>query len=444
MDADQPLTTRREEDVRKLCPKVGEILGDRYRVEGIIGIGGMGVVLSATQLDLDRRVAVKVLVGDAARDRESVARLAREGRALSKLTTSHVSRLLDVGTIPSTGAPFLVMEYLEGQDLARALRAHGAFSVEKTVLLALEACEALDEAHAEGIVHRDIKPSNMFLCMTSGGCLELKLLDFGISKVSAALQSGDDDNKSLTRTSQLLGSPLYMSPEQLRATRDVDSRTDVWSLGVVLYELLSGRPPFDGDTVADVCARILVMSPPPLQGVPDALAAVVMRCLEKDPQQRFANVADLARALTPFSRCCVQQPTKAVLKIEKEEKKTEEEEEEEKLVVAPFFSRARALASAITIVAIGLGVCGALRKPHASAPVVVVTSPAAASPTIEVPPPMTKTPEPEPEPEPERATATSSTTQPSVVFSQKKPRPDFVKITKSNVVSASSEPDIGY
>lgn len=358
---------RREEEARRLCPKVGEILGERYRVEGILGVGGMGAVLSATQLDLDRRVAIKVLVGNAATDRESVARLAREGRALARLTTSHVSRLLDVGSIPSTGTPFLVMEYLEGQDLARALRSHGAFSVEKTVLLALDACEALDEAHAEGIVHRDIKPSNMFLCTTSGGCTELKILDFGISKVREGRPN--EDGPSLTRTSQLLGSPLYMSPEQLRATRDVDARTDVWSLGVVLYELLSGRPPFDGETVADVCARILVSAPPPLKDVPAALAAVVMKCLEKDPERRFENVADLARSLVPFV-------------TEKKHTEVMQQQQEEEpcggLVLAPpLLSWARVLASAITIVAIGFGVWGLLRKPapNASQHVTAVTRP---------------------------------------------------------------------
>ncbi|APR83249.1 serine/threonine protein kinase [Minicystis rosea] len=279
-------------------PAVGTLIGGKYRVDGTLGEGGMGVILAATHVELDRPVALKLL--RARGSGEDEARLHREARALSRLDGEHIARVLDVGRLDD-GAPYVVIERLEGRDLARVLRDHGPLPIADAARFILEACEGIAEAHALGIVHRDLKPSNLFLTQRRDGSACLKVLDFGISKAPGTLL-GD---RSLTSPSAVMGSPWYMSPEQLASAKNVDARTDIWALGVVLHELVAGTPPFDAETAAGIGARIAAGEPPRLRDirrdVPRALEDVVLRCLAKDPNARFQTVATLARALAPFA-----------------------------------------------------------------------------------------------------------------------------------------------
>ncbi|HZU84626.1 MAG TPA: serine/threonine-protein kinase, partial [Polyangiaceae bacterium] len=277
-------------------PTPGAIVAEKYRVERVLGEGGMGVVVEATHLGLDQRVAIKFLLPEAMRHKEAVERFQREAKVAAKVKSEHVARVHDVGTLPG-GEPFIVMEYLEGSDLRQLLRG-GALAVADACEIALQACEALAQVHAAGIVHRDLKPSNLYVTRRADGSPCVKLLDFGISKFSWHDDPGTDP--ALTATATILGSPSYMSPEQLKSTKEVDARTDVWSLGAVLYEALAGRPAFRGETVPQVCAMIASDTPPALAtlrpDVPDALDRVILQCLEKDPDRR-ARLVDLSREL---------------------------------------------------------------------------------------------------------------------------------------------------
>jgi serine/threonine protein kinase len=277
---------------------VGEMLAGKYRVERVLGAGGMGVVVLARHVQLDQRVAVKFLLAQSLTNAKVVARFDREARAVVKLKSEHVARVLDVGTM-ETGAPYIVMEYLEGEDLSQTIERRGALPVAEAVDFLLQACEALAEAHAMGIVHRDLKPGNLFLTTRVDGKSLIKVLDFGISKVEGARE-----NLVLTQTAEVVGSPKYMSPEQLRASRLADARSDIWSLGVILYELLTADVPFVAETLAHLCALVISEEPRPLRALrPDVSAgieAIITRCLEKDPAKRFQNVSDLAMALDPY------------------------------------------------------------------------------------------------------------------------------------------------
>jgi serine/threonine-protein kinase len=279
----------------------GTVLAGKYRVERLLGEGGMGWVVEATHVQLEQRVAIKFMHAAQTSDNsEAIARFLREARAAARIQSEHVARVSDFGTLEN-GAPYLVMEYLEGRDLDSLLRVRGALPNQEVIDYAMQACEGLAEAHAAGIVHRDLKPANLFLARRIDGSVRVKLLDFGISKLSAP---GGTAQAAMTNTQALMGSPLYMAPEQLRSSKNVDSRADIWSLGVILYEMLGGRPPFDGETLPVVCARIMTETPEPLRAmkpqVPPALEAVVMRCLEREAKDRFQDVAALARALAPF------------------------------------------------------------------------------------------------------------------------------------------------
>jgi len=231
-----------------------------------------------------------------------VARFIREARAAVRIKSEHVARVSDVGTLEN-GSPYMVMEYLEGTDLSDLVQKRGAMSVEDAVESLLQASEAIAEAHALQIVHRDLKPANLFLIRRPDGTPSVKVLDFGISKISGPPGSASD--MGMTKTTAVMGSPLYMSPEQMASSRDVDQRTDIWALGVILYELISGRMPFNADTMPQLCAMILQQSPPPLRSiraeVPEGLERVIARCMEKDRAQRYSTVAELAQALLPFA-----------------------------------------------------------------------------------------------------------------------------------------------
>ena len=280
----------------------GTMLADKYRVERVLGRGGMGVVVAATHVELDQRVALKFLLPEAMESVEVVERFAREARAAVKIESEHVARVIDVGRLPN-GLPYMVMEYLNGRDLAALLEEQIKLSVEDALDYVLQACEAIAQAHALGIIHRDLKPANLFVTTRPDGTASIKVLDFGISKVS--LTGASPAEMNLTQTAAIMGSPTYMSPEQMRASRDVDPRADIWALGVILYELLTGQPPFGGGTMPELCASILKEAPAPIRparpDVPEALDAAILRCLEKNPAARFANVAELTSALVDYA-----------------------------------------------------------------------------------------------------------------------------------------------
>ncbi|MBK9031389.1 MAG: serine/threonine protein kinase [Myxococcales bacterium] len=272
----------------------GSVVAEKYWVERVLGRGGMGVVVAATHLQLGQRVALKFLRPEAARDSELVERFLREARSACRLRGEHVGRVVDVGTLDD-GLPYIVMEYLEGHDLATALGRGGPLPVVTAVDYLLQACVGLAEAHAAGLVHRDLKPANLFLTRRPDGTPLVKVMDFGIAKAIGRLDA------AITESAAVMGSPGYMSPEQLRSARDVDARADLWSLGVVLYELVSGRRPYDAQTITELAMLVATEPVPPLTApVPRGFAAVVMRCLEKDPARRIADVATLATALAPF------------------------------------------------------------------------------------------------------------------------------------------------
>ncbi|HEX6276322.1 MAG TPA: protein kinase [Polyangiaceae bacterium] len=278
---------------------VGEVIAGKYRVERVIGSGGMGMVVAAWHVQLDQLVAVKLLHSETAGTGDATERFRREARAAARIRCEHVARVIDVG-IWTGGIPYIVMEYLDGNDVAAELAARGPLPVEEAVDYVMQAIEALAEAHAVGIVHRDLKPGNLFLAQRADGSRLIKVLDFGISKHASAAGEA-----ALTRTSSLIGSPLYMSPEQMRSARTVDARADIWSLGAILFELLTGQTPFGGETVIEACTAILNDELPSLVAlrpdVPPQLESIIRRCLEKDRANRYPSVGDLATELATIS-----------------------------------------------------------------------------------------------------------------------------------------------
>jgi serine/threonine-protein kinase len=280
---------------------IGDVIAGKYIVERVIGEGGMGVVLAARHRELEQRVAIKFLLPEIAEQGMAAERFRREARSAARMRGAHVCRVLDVGTLEN-GVPFMVMEYLEGRDLASELEQRGRLPYEEAIGYVLQACEALAEAHAAGVIHRDLKPANLFLEACADGSRRIKVLDFGVSK---SLLDATPGLGALTKTSNLVGSPLYMSPEQLDSAKDVDARTDVWALGIVLYELMAGRTPFQGDSIPQLVTAVLHDAPRSLAmlqvDVPDGLEAVLRRSLEKRRQERYPSVAEFVHALMPFA-----------------------------------------------------------------------------------------------------------------------------------------------
>jgi serine/threonine protein kinase len=356
--------------------KPGEILDGKYTVTRLIGAGSMGFVFSAARPSLGDEVAIKVLRSELLSDAQLVARFAREARVAARIKSEHVACVFDVGHLVD-GAPFIVMERLDGKDLRWVLAERGKLPAELSVDYVLQVCEALAIAHANGITHRDIKPENLFASRQAQGEDVIKVLDFGISKMNLRAAS-DDDKLPLVKTTMAMGSPMYMSPEQIRAAKDIDGRSDIWALGCVLYELLTGNPAFSAPSVTELCALILESKPPDFAslGLPSvpALEAVIWRCIEKDPARRFQSIGELAVALCPFAptrslisieRCCIEHDVPIVIEVDRDEAATVPS------FVAPHppFNWARA--------AFGFGMacvcCALLFSPHADRPNAMAT-----------------------------------------------------------------------
>jgi serine/threonine-protein kinase len=282
----------------------GDVLLRKYRVERLIGEGGTGIVVAATHLQLEQRVALKFLRRALDSD-ELRTRFEREARAIGRIESDHVVLVLDAGALDD-GAPYMVMEYLDGRDLARVLKEDGPLPVEQAVDCMLQVCEALRKAHAAGIVHRDLKPANLFLTRrVDDDGVHVKVVDFGISKILDRRLTDDGKPHEVTSAFDVLGSPRYMAPEQIRSSRDVDGRADLWSVGAVLFQLVTGRHAFDAE--GNVHATVAVLSGEPQRlcalapHAPRELEAVVARCLEKDVTRRFQSAIELADALRPFA-----------------------------------------------------------------------------------------------------------------------------------------------
>jgi serine/threonine-protein kinase len=278
-----------------LTPDVGDVVGGKYRLLRLLGEGGMGVVFEAEHLRLKQNVAIKYLRPDVLAMPDAVQRFDREARAICRMRGPHVAHVLDVDA-DALGRPYMVMELLRGRDLEAELQDRGALPIAEAVDWVLQACAAVAEAHAAGIVHRDLKPSNLFLA-EEAGVRVLKVLDFGISKLAR-------DEPAVTSTAITLGTPLYMSPEQVRSSRDVDGRADIWSLGVILYELVAGEPPFLGTTTAAIAAIVADATPRPRSvrpDVPEGLERAIVTALAKRPDDRFPNAEALAAAIVPFA-----------------------------------------------------------------------------------------------------------------------------------------------
>ena len=281
----------------------GDVLAAKYRVERVLASGGMGVVVAARHIQLNQKVAVKVLTHNVG-TKQATARFLTEAKASAALRSDHVVHVSDVGTLDS-GQPFMVMDLLEGEDLAQVLELEGNLPIGVATEYILQACEGLAEAHAARIIHRDLKPGNLFRAKRPDGTPIIKVLDFGVSK---ALSKDVRAEGTVTTTDAVFGSPLYMSPEQMQSASKVDERSDIWSLGVVLYELLSRHMPFDAESMAGLAVRIATDPPSRLVRVlptaPLELEGVIFKCLEKDPNNRYANIAELAADLEPFCPGC--------------------------------------------------------------------------------------------------------------------------------------------
>lgn len=287
-----------------------ESLGNRYHLVRVIGSGGMGSVYEGVDVATGRRVAIKLLhevdgeYGDGRPPR--IRRFEREAKAIRSIDTPHIVSVLDAGTHPETGVPYIVLEFLEGEDLQQAIDRLGPLPPLFALKVVAQACLGLKAAHAVGVIHRDIKPANLFLCQQSGGEIVVKLLDFGIAKL---LRGGAcaEQASTLTDSGTMLGSPYYMSPDQLRNAKQADHRTDIWSIGAVLYCALTGRPPHaDIKIFVKLIAAICGQRPPPLQKlgpwVLPEVTRIVESAMEIDPSQRFPSVLamlDALRALLP-------------------------------------------------------------------------------------------------------------------------------------------------
>ena len=302
---------------RRMPVSIGDVVNGKYIVESLLGEGGVGVVVAARNIELDEPVALKFLRPEILGKAEIVARFMREAKAACSIKSEYVANVYDVGTMPD-GAPFLVMEHLEGKDLGSVIEERGQLGYREATEYIMQTCEALAVAHAKGVIHRDIKPENLFLTSRAGMNV-IKVLDFGISK--AAL-TGSIFGSALPQvhTVNLMGTPLYMAPEQIRSADGADMRSDIWALGMVLYEILTGRLPLAAPTLTELCAAILEAPLVPITeyrtDLPAGYADVLARCIERDPSKRFQNVAEMSVAFMPFApkraRICAERAAQAL------------------------------------------------------------------------------------------------------------------------------------
>lgn len=278
---------------------VGDMLLGKYRVERILGQGSMGAVVAVLHVELGELFAMKVMLPEALKSPQALSRFLREARAAARLKSEHAVRVFDVGRLDER-SPYMVMEHLNGSDLKELIRERGPLAPERAASYLLQICDVLGEAHGQGIIHRDLKPSNLFLTRRPNGAPCVKVIDFGISKLI------DSDGKRITGSGVVMGSPFYMSPEQMRGSMSIDARSDIWSLGVVLYELVTGRVPFEEKNFAQLVWRVVNEEPPaPTSARPELppwVDDIALRCLQKSPEQRFQTVADLAAALRTPTR----------------------------------------------------------------------------------------------------------------------------------------------
>jgi serine/threonine-protein kinase len=276
----------------------GTVIAGKYRVERTLGEGGMGVVVEAMHLALGHRVAVKLLRAEVAQAPECKARFLREARVAARLPPEHVVQVFDVGETKE-GVPYLVMELLTGRDLAQDLAMRGPLPIQEAVDYVLQACEGIAEAHAVGLVHRDLKPANLFLAARRGTPPVVKVLDFGLSKMFDAA-----GQPTLTQTTSNFGTPAYMSPEQIRSAKYVDPRSDQHALAMILYELITGRPPYDAESLTGLMVVISTAPPPSAREarpeVPEELDAAIQRGMAKQQAARFPSLSEFAFALAPF------------------------------------------------------------------------------------------------------------------------------------------------
>jgi len=298
------VATRHPSDPETSVLEPGSFIAGRYRVLEKIGEGGMGQLYACLDTVLSREVAVKLMQRGLASEPLVAERLMREAMLAAQLRR-HVAQVFDCGML-STGEPFIVMELLAGQDMYAVLRESGPLDPGDVSALMLQVCDGLAEAHEKGIIHRDLKPENLFCASEPDGSVTIKIVDFGVSKQVTGRRL-----RAQTNPGESVGSPQYMSPEQITSPSEVDARTDIWSLGVVMYELLTGVLPFRGGSTARICAAVLTEPTPSISDhrsdVPPALVFIIERCLEKDRQRRFADVSQLSAALaalesTPSSR----------------------------------------------------------------------------------------------------------------------------------------------
>jgi serine/threonine protein kinase len=280
--------------------QAGDVLLGKFRVERLLGRGGMGVVVAARHVELDELFAIKLMHPESLSNPEAIERFVREARAAARLKGEHVARVHDVGRLEN-GAPYMLMEHLTGDDLSQLLDKRGALPVREAALYVMQACEAIAEAHGHGIVHRDLKPANLFLTSRANGSPCVKVLDFGISKkIDPAKKFG----RTLTVTGAFLGSPAFMSPEQMLNGKSADTRTDIWALGTILYELTTGAVPFNGETMTELVARVMNEPATPPSAlrptIPRTFDTLVLTCLQKKPARRFQTIEELMAALRPF------------------------------------------------------------------------------------------------------------------------------------------------
>ncbi len=323
-------------------PGAGEVIDGKYKIEGYIGEGGMGAVARATHLVRKAPVALKFMSPAVTHVEGAVERFVNEAVAASALKSSHVVQVFDVGTLPS-GAPYLVLELLDGQDAANLVeKEKQGLDVPRAAHIVLQVLRALEVAHAAGIIHRDLKPSNCFLVSQDGDPEFVKLLDFGISKITR------EGEASLTQTNTALGTPLYMSPEQARSARNVDFRTDIYSAGVILYELLTGAPPHlsEGGEVTEILFKLFTTDAPSIiekrAALPAGLAAVVHKALARDPAARFASAHEFAEALVPF---CDGRSASEIAKLKASSASTAQKTQQVRVQSSPDFAATDATAA---------------------------------------------------------------------------------------------------